>query len=77
MLQHIKELYGDKLAATDGEIGHVKDFYFDDKSWAIRYAVADTGTWLSSRLVLLSPHAFGRWDRDPGYSAHQAHPETD
>jgi len=64
MLQNIKELYGDKLAATDGEIGHVRDFYFDDKSWAIRYAVADTGTWLSTRLVLLSPHAFGPWDRD-------------
>jgi uncharacterized protein YrrD len=67
MLQNLKELYGDKLAATDGEIGRVKDFYFDDKSWAIRYAVADTGTWLSSRLVLLSPHAFGRWDRDGNF----------
>jgi hypothetical protein len=64
MLHNIKELYGDKLAATDGVIGHVKDFYFDDKSWMVRYAVADTGTWLNSRLVLLSPRAFGRWDRD-------------
>ena len=38
MLQNIKELCGDKLAATDGEIGHVRDFYFDDKSWAIPIA---------------------------------------
>ncbi|MEO6994009.1 MAG: PRC-barrel domain-containing protein [Lacunisphaera sp.] len=64
MLQNIKELYGDRLAASDGEIGHVKDFYFDDKSWVVRYAVADTGTWLRERQVLLSPHAFGHVDRD-------------
>jgi hypothetical protein len=59
MLQSIKQLYGDKLGASDGEIGHVKDFYFDDKSWAVRYVVADTGTWLTGRQVLISPHAFG------------------
>jgi uncharacterized protein YrrD len=64
MLQNIKQLYGHKLAASDGEIGHVKDFYFDDKTWVIRYLVADTGSWLSGRQVLLSPHAFGRLDRD-------------
>jgi sporulation protein YlmC with PRC-barrel domain len=62
MLQNIKELYGHKLAASDGEIGHVKDFYFDDKTWVIRYLVADTGSWLTGRQVLLSPHAFGEWD---------------
>lgn len=64
MLHNIKELYGHKLAAADGEIGHIKDFYFDDRRWAVRYLVADTGSWLSSRLVLVSPHAFGRWDQD-------------
>lgn len=64
MLQNTKELYGHKLTASDGEIGHVKDFYFDDKTWVIRYLVADTGSWLSGRQVLISPHAFGRVDRD-------------
>lgn len=63
MLQNIKELLGAKLAAADGDIGQIKDFYFDDKNWAIRYLVADTGSWLSGRLVLLSPHAFGRFDQ--------------
>lgn len=63
MLQNIKELLGAKLAAADGDIGKIKEFYFDDKSWAIRYLVADTGSWLSGRLVLLSPHAFGRFDQ--------------
>jgi sporulation protein YlmC with PRC-barrel domain len=63
MLQNIKNLYGDKLDALDGDIGHVKDFYFDDESWAIRYLVADTGSWLTGRLVLLTPHAFGKLDQ--------------
>jgi uncharacterized protein YrrD len=59
MLHHINDLYEKKLSAKDGEIGHVKDFYFDDKSWALRYLVVNTGTWLTGRLVLLSPHALG------------------
>ena len=59
MLQSIKQLHGNKLGASDGDIGHVKDFYFDDQNWAVRYVVADTGTWLPGRQVLLSPHAFG------------------
>jgi hypothetical protein len=59
MLQSLKQLYGHQLAALDGEIGHVKDFYFDDQNWAVRYVVADTGSWLPGRQVLLPPRAFG------------------
>lgn len=62
MLQNIKTLYGHTLSASDGEVGHVKDFYFDDLSWAVRYVVADTGNWLSGRQVLLTPHALGLID---------------
>jgi sporulation protein YlmC with PRC-barrel domain len=58
MLQSIQKLYGHKLGASDGDIGHVKDFYFDDRTWAVRYVVADTGNWLPGRQVLLSPRAF-------------------
>ncbi len=62
-MQHdIKKLHGYKIAASDGDIGHVRDFYFDDKTWTIRYLVADTGTWLKDQLVLLSPRSFGRLD---------------
>ena len=57
MLRSLKQLYGHKLGATDGEIGHIKDFYFDDQHWAIRYLVADTGEWLPGRKVLISPHS--------------------
>lgn len=61
-MRSIKQLYGDKLGASDGDIGHVKDFYFDDQNWAIRYVVADTGSWLPGRKVLISPHSLGRLD---------------
>ena len=64
MLQNTKELYGHNFTARDGDIGSVKDFFFDDKRWVIRYMVADTGSWISGRLVLLSPHAFGSLDRN-------------
>jgi sporulation protein YlmC with PRC-barrel domain len=57
MVQSIKQLYGNKLGASDGDIGHVKDFYFDDLSWAVRYLVVDTGNWLPRRQVLLAPHS--------------------
>jgi uncharacterized protein YrrD len=62
MLRNTKELYGNHLAATDGDIGQVKDFYFDDKAWVIRYLVVNTGSWLTGRHVLISPHAFAKWD---------------
>jgi len=64
MLYKTKELHGHALNATDGPIGQVKDFYFDDRSWVIRYLIADTGSWLTGRLVLISPHAFGKFDRE-------------
>ena len=38
-------------------IGKVKEFYFDDRYWTVRYLVADTGNWLTGRQVLISPYA--------------------
>jgi len=64
MLQNTEKLYGKKLSSLDGDIGHVKDFYFDDAAWAIRYVVVDTGHWLMGRLVLLTPHAFANLEQD-------------
>ena len=46
MLNKAKTLKGYKLNCRDGEIGKVKEFYFDDHYWTIRYLVADTGDWL-------------------------------
>ena len=39
------------------------DLYFDDSDWAARYLVADTGTWLPGRQVLLSLRSLGDPDR--------------
>jgi hypothetical protein len=57
MLNTAKALKGYKLDSLDGEIGRTKEFYFDDRYWVVRYLVADTGTWLTSRKVLVSPYA--------------------
>jgi hypothetical protein len=57
MLRRAKKLYGLDIRAEDGEAGTVKDLYFDDQEWMVRYLVADTGHWLSGRRVLLSPLA--------------------
>jgi hypothetical protein len=57
MLRLAKDLNGYKLGSRDGEIGHAREFYFEDTNWAIRYLVADTGNWLTSDRVLISPFA--------------------
>ena len=41
MFNKAKSLKGYKLRSLDGEIGKVKEFYFDDRYWTIRYLVAD------------------------------------
>jgi sporulation protein YlmC with PRC-barrel domain len=60
MLSKAKTLTGYKLDSLGGEIGKVKEFYFDDRHWTIRYLVADTGNWLTGRQVLISPYALNR-----------------
>ena len=48
MLRQATELNGYRLGSRDGEIGHAREFYFEDVNWTIRYLVADTGNWLTS-----------------------------
>jgi uncharacterized protein YrrD len=57
MLGIMRDLLGCAIEATDGRIGHVKDGFFDDQHWRIRYLVVDAGTWLDSRKVLVAPCA--------------------
>jgi hypothetical protein len=59
MLRDVKNMLGFTIEAGDGDIGHVKDFYFDDAAWVIRYLVVDTAIWLPDRKVLISPMAIG------------------
>ncbi|MBK8805960.1 MAG: PRC-barrel domain-containing protein [Bacteroidales bacterium] len=67
MLINAKALKGYKLKGIDGEIGSVKEFYFDDRHWAIRYLVANTGSWLTGRQVLISPYALVSVNKESGY----------
>lgn len=46
-------LLGAPVLALDGEIGAIRDFYFDDDTWTVRYLVVDTAQWLRGRRVLL------------------------
>jgi hypothetical protein len=62
MLRSTTDLAGCALQATDGMIGHVKDVYFDDEKWVVRYLIVETGSWLASRKVLVSPIAIGSRD---------------
>jgi len=57
MLNKVGTLTGYKLDSLDGEIGKVREFYFDDQYWTVRYLVADTGNWLIDRQVLISPYS--------------------
>jgi len=61
-LRSVNELEGYTLRATDGDIGKASDIYFDDQDWTVRYLVADTGGWLTGRLVLISPQSLGAAD---------------
>lgn len=62
MLRSMRELENYSIGATDGEVGHVKDLFFDDQAWVVRYLVVETGSWFSSRKVLISPFAIGEPD---------------
>ena len=62
MLWNASAIKGYAIAASDGRIGTVSDFLFDDASWLVRWLVVDTGNWLSGRKVLLPPSVLGHLD---------------
>jgi hypothetical protein len=62
MLWNASAINGYAIAASDGEIGTVSDFLFDDSSWLVRWLVVDTGNWLSGRKVLLPTPVLGHLD---------------
>jgi hypothetical protein len=59
MLRHESDINGYAIHASDGVIGTVSDFLFDDATWLVRWLVIDTGSWLLGREVLLPPSALG------------------
>jgi sporulation protein YlmC with PRC-barrel domain len=56
----MKDMEDYTVGATDGIIGRVKDFYFDDETWVIRYLVVETGDGSPQRRVLISPIGIGQ-----------------
>jgi hypothetical protein len=57
MLFAASGLIGCPVKASDGAVGTVKDFLFDDRSWKVRWMVVDTGHWLPGRQTLIHPSA--------------------
>jgi len=68
-LRSSREVIGYEIMATDGPIGNVEDFIFDQKSWAIRYLVVDTRKWLPGKHVLVSPE----WIDSVSWPEHQVY----
>ena len=62
MLQDAKKFKSMKVLGTDGVCGHIRDIYFDDDKWTLRYFLLDTGKWLPGQLVLISPLAIDEID---------------
>jgi uncharacterized protein YrrD len=58
-LRSARELIGSGIQATDDELGHVEDFLIDDRSWAVRYVIVDTGNWWPGKKVLIAPEWIG------------------
>jgi hypothetical protein len=55
MLRSLRDLLRYDVDASDGACGTVRDFYFDDAAWCVRYLVIDTHKWLPGETILLSP----------------------
>lgn len=62
LLRPIHDLRGFSVQATDGMLGQVRDFFFDDMSWAVRFFVVETDLRLNGRRVLVPPVAIGEPD---------------
>jgi hypothetical protein len=62
MLRRLADLEGHPIEATNGAIGQVTDFLFNDELWGVRYIVVQTSEWFSNRIVLISSIAAGQPD---------------
>jgi hypothetical protein len=64
IVYRLRQLIGLQIEASDGPIGRIKDVYFDDYRWTIRYLVVETGAFFAIGQVLISPIAVSRIDWD-------------
>jgi hypothetical protein len=57
MLFAVSGLEGCPVRASDGDVGIVKDFLFDDANWKIRWVAVGAGDWLPGRQLFIHPSA--------------------
>ena len=66
MLFAVSGLIDCPVDASDGEVGTVKDFLFDDKTWNIRWMAVQAGDWLPGRRrVFIHPSAIAPLEIPP------------
>ena len=64
MLHLAQKVAGVTVSGTDGDIGTLEDFYFEESGWNVRYLVVDTGSWFNGKRVFVRPSAvLGEWGR--------------
>ncbi len=65
MLFAVSGLMGCPVRGSDGDVGAVKDFLFDDQTWKIRWMAVATGHWLPGRQVMIHPSAIAPLEVPP------------
>lgn len=58
MYQRLNDLMQYGVRSADGMIGTIHDFYFDDETWSVRYAVINLDPSLGARDILVSTAVF-------------------
>lgn len=61
-LRSTERITGYHIHASDGEIGHVKDFVIDDKTLQLLFFVVDTHNWMGGKKVLIPIEQINRVD---------------
>ena len=61
MFHKASKIRGFHIHASDGEVGHVDDFLFDE-SYSLRYLVVDTSNFIGGKWVLISTAVIERID---------------
>ncbi len=62
MVRNFETLRGGAVRASDGEVGAIRETYFDDAHWTVRYLIVTVGAWPEGRDVLMSPKEAGPTD---------------
>jgi hypothetical protein len=60
-------VFGYRIRARDGEIGHLSDFLIEDESWRINYMVINTSNWWAGKKVIVPP----TWVQDLNWADEQ------